>query len=142
MVIKNDRNYDVTKEVEYDECEDEYKDEDEYEDEDEDEYEDEDEDEKEKEEEEEGKDLKQKIAELSAKMEKFNLAEYLALLNNPRRFLMINFLAGLARGFGIALGITVLGALALYILQWLVVLNLPLIGDFIAELVRIVLTHL
>ncbi len=138
MVIKNDRNYDVTKEVEYDECEDEYKDEDEYEDEDEDE----DEKEEEEEEEEERNDLKQKIAKLSANMEKFNLAEYLALLNNPRRFLMINFLAGLARGFGIALGITVLGALVLYILQWLVVLNLPLIGDFIAELVRIVLTHL
>lgn len=118
MVIKNDRNYDVTEEVACDE------------------YEDKEEDKEER------NDLKQKIAELLAKMEKFKLAEYLALLNNPRRFLMINFLAGLARGFGIALGITVLGALALYILQWLVVLNLPLIGDFIADLVRIVLTHL
>ncbi len=83
-----------------------------------------------------------RIAELSAKLEKFNLAEYMTLLNNPRRFLMVNFLGGLARGFGIALGMTFLGALVLYILQRLVVLNLPLIGDFIAELVRIVLTYL
>ena len=88
------------------------------------------------------KDLKYRIAELSANLEKFNLAEYMTLLNNPRRFLMVNFLGGLARGFGIALGMTFLGALVLYVLQRLVVLNLPLIGDFIAELVRIVLTYL
>ncbi len=91
---------------------------------------------------EEKEDLKHKIAELSAKIEKFNLAEYMTLLNSPRRFLMVNFLGGLARGFGIALGMTLLGALVLYVLQRLVVLNLPLIGDFIAELVRIVLTYL
>ncbi|RJX29353.1 MAG: hypothetical protein C4554_00975 [Dethiobacter sp.] len=86
--------------------------------------------------------LMDKIAELSQQLEKFNIADYLELLNNPRRYLMVNFAGGLVRGFGIALGMTILGALALYILQRLVVLNLPLIGDFIAELVRIVLTYL
>ncbi len=96
----------------------------------------------EEQEEQEEQDLKDKIADLSAKIEKYNLAEYMTLLNSPRRFLMINFLAGLARGFGIALGMTILGALILYVLQRLVVLNLPIIGDFIAELVRIVLTYL
>jgi hypothetical protein len=80
--------------------------------------------------------------ELSHQMEKFNLAEYMNHLNNPRRYLMLNFMGGLFRGFGIALGMTILGAVALYILQRLVVLNLPLIGDFLADLVRIVLTYL
>jgi hypothetical protein len=80
--------------------------------------------------------------ELSHQMEKFNLAEYMNHLNNPRRYLMLNFIGGLFRGFGIALGMTILGAIALYILQRLVVLNLPLIGDFLADLVRIVLTYL
>lgn len=86
--------------------------------------------------------LLDKIAELSQQLEKFNIAEYVAMLNNPRRYLMVNFVGGLVRGFGIALGMTILGAFVLYILQRLVVLNLPLIGDFIAELVRIVLTYL
>jgi len=86
--------------------------------------------------------LLDKIAELSLQLEKFNIAEYVAMLNNPRRYLMVNFIGGLVRGLGIALGMTILGALVLYILQRLVVLNLPLIGDFIAELVRIVLTYL
>lgn len=54
----------------------------------------------------------------------------------------MNFLGGLSRGFGIAVGITLLSALVLWFLQRLVSLNLPLIGNFIAELVRIVLTYL
>jgi len=83
-----------------------------------------------------------RLAKLSQQLEKFNLAEYMNLLNNPRRFIMVNFLAGLFRGFGIALGMTILGAFVLYLLQRLVVLNLPVIGDFIAELVRIVLNYL
>lgn len=75
-------------------------------------------------------------------MERFNIAEYVELLNNPRRYLMINFVGGLARGFGIALGMTLLGAFVIYMLQRMVVLNLPVIGDFIAELVKIVQQHL
>ncbi|MDO9534557.1 MAG: DUF5665 domain-containing protein [Bacillota bacterium] len=80
--------------------------------------------------------------ELSQQMEKFNLAEYMNHLNNPRRYLMLNFMGGLFRGFGIALGMTILGAIALYILQRLVVLNLPIIGDFLADLIKIVLAYL
>ncbi|MCF6095858.1 DUF5665 domain-containing protein [Thermovorax subterraneus] len=84
------------------------------------------------------RDLSFKIDDLSVKIEKLNLSEYLELFRNPRRLLYLNFLAGVARGFGMAVGFTLLGALALYILQRVVILNLPLIGDFIAELVRIV----
>ncbi|MCL6639200.1 MAG: DUF5665 domain-containing protein, partial [Firmicutes bacterium] len=64
--------------------------------------------------------------------------EYVRLLDNPRRLLYVNFLAGLARGVGIAVGFTILGAVVLYILRMLVVLNLPLVGGFIAEIVRMV----
>lgn len=88
------------------------------------------------------KELNEKLEKLSQDMERFNLAEYLELLNNPRRYMWINFVGGLFRGLGIALGATILGALVLYLLQRLVVLNLPLIGDSIAELVRIVQMHL
>lgn len=83
-----------------------------------------------------------RIAELSRKLEKYNLADYMNYLYNPRRYIVFNFLGGLFRGLGMALGFTILGALVLLILQRLVVLNLPVIGDFIAELVRIVLQYL
>lgn len=88
------------------------------------------------------KELIEKLEKLSQDMEKFNLAEYLQLINNPRRFFWINFLSGLFRGLGIALGATFLAAIFLWMVQRVVVLNLPLIGDFIAEIVKIVQNQL
>ena len=79
-----------------------------------------------------------KLSRLSWELEKFNIAEYIGLLNNPRRYFMINFVGGVVRGLGFAVGATVLAGLVFYILQRVVMLNLPVIGDFIAELVKIV----
>lgn len=79
---------------------------------------------------------------LSQNLEKFNLAEYMEMINNPRRYVFINFVSGLSRGLGIAIGFTILGALVLMMLQRLVVWNLPIIGDFIADIVVIVQDHL
>jgi len=84
----------------------------------------------------------QQLQRLSQNMEKFNLAEYMEMLNNPRRYIMINFVGGLSRGLGIAIGFTILGAIVLMVLQRLMVLNLPIIGDFIAHIVVIVQDHL
>ncbi len=86
--------------------------------------------------------LREKIAELAIKMEKMKLAEYVDLLEQPWRLLYINFISGLARGFGIAVGFAILGAIIILILQRLVTLNLPVIGGFIAEIVSIVETQL
>lgn len=83
-----------------------------------------------------------KIDELSRAMEKMRLAEYVELLDNPRRLLYVNFLIGIARGFGSAIGFTILAALVIYFLQQLIVLNIPVIGEFIAEIVSIVQTQL
>ncbi len=77
-----------------------------------------------------------KIDELSRNMERMRLAEYVQMLDNPRRLLYLNFLMGLARGFGMAIGFTILAAMVVWILQRLVVLNLPVIGDFVAEIVK------
>ncbi len=84
------------------------------------------------------KSLQEKIADLAVKMEKMKLAEYVQLLDRPWRLLYINFIAGLGRGVGIAVGFTILGAVILYLLKYLVLLNLPWIGGFIAEIVRMV----
>jgi hypothetical protein len=83
-----------------------------------------------------------KLDKISQEMEKFNIAEYIDLLNKPKRYLFVNFMGGIARGLGIAIGATLLFAVLIYFLQRLVMLNLPLIGDFIADLVRIVTQQL
>ncbi|MDD4568943.1 MAG: DUF5665 domain-containing protein [Tepidanaerobacteraceae bacterium] len=82
--------------------------------------------------------LNKKIDELSLRIEKLNLAEYVEILRNPKRLLYVNFLGGVARGFGTAIGFTLLGAFVIYILQRMVVLRLPIIGTFIADIIKIV----
>lgn len=67
-----------------------------------------------------------------------NLRFWGEILASPFRLFYLNFLAGLARGFGIALGLTLLTALFLAIMTRLASLNLPLISRFIAEIIRLV----
>ncbi|HAU32081.1 MAG: hypothetical protein XD78_0925 [Desulfotomaculum sp. 46_296] len=86
--------------------------------------------------------LWEKLAELAVNIEKMKLAEYVELLNRPLRLMYINFIAGLARGIGIAVGFTILGAIVVIFLRRLVSLNLPLIGNFIAEIVYTVQNQL
>lgn len=82
--------------------------------------------------------LTRRLAELSLRLEKAQIAEYVEFMRSPRRVLYSNFLAGLARGFGIGIGATVLAAVFLYALSVVISLNLPIIGKFIADIVRIV----
>lgn len=81
------------------------------------------------------------IKKLSLDLEKMKLAEYVELLNNPKKLLWINFISGVARGLGTAIGFSILFALFLYLLQKIILLNLPLISDFIADIVRMVNTN-
>jgi len=71
-------------------------------------------------------------------MSRANLAALAELWLRPRRMIWLNFLAGLARGFGIAVGLTLVAAAFISLLGRLAALNLPLIGRYIAELVRLV----
>lgn len=86
--------------------------------------------------------LEAKVDELIMAMEKMKLAEYVEYLHNTRKMLAINLMAGIARGLGMAIGFTILGAVVLYLLQKIVMLNLPLIGNFIADIVEMVNEHM
>ncbi len=83
-----------------------------------------------------------KIDEISYNMEKLGVSEYLEMLHNPRRLFFTNFWAGIYRGFGMAIGFTILAGIVIYILRGLITLNIPVIGDFIAEIVKIVQNQL
>lgn len=71
-------------------------------------------------------------------MQKIGVAEYVEMMRHPRRLFWINFWSGVARGLGTAIGFTILAAVVLYFLQHIILLNLPIIGDFIADIVQIV----
>ena len=72
------------------------------------------------------------------RLERLRLPEYIRYLENRRRFMLMQFLGGVARGLGTAVGFTILGAVLVIILQGLAQRNLPVIGDFLAEIVTIV----
>ncbi|WP_018132787.1 DUF5665 domain-containing protein [Effusibacillus pohliae] len=75
---------------------------------------------------------------VALQLERARFAEYVQLLNRPARLLVLNFVSGIARGVGAGLGFTVIVAILLLILQELAVLNLPIIGKYIAEIVKMV----
>ena len=78
------------------------------------------------------------LNELLSSLERLQLAEYIRYVNDTRRLIRAQFLGGVARGVGVAVGFTVLGAVAVMILNRLAQHNLPVIGDFIAQIATIV----
>ena len=79
---------------------------------------------------------------VAQRLELKHLEAYLRYVHDWRKRLVFDFLSGIARGVGFSLGFSVLGALLLYILKNIALSNLPVIGKFLAELVRIVENNL
>ena len=75
-------------------------------------------------------------------LEQLRLAEYLRYVQDTRRLMRTQFLSGLFRGMGMAVGFTILGAVLVVLLQALAQRNLPVIGDFLAQIVAIVQSRL
>ncbi len=75
---------------------------------------------------------------LANELERSRIAQYTELLNRPWKLIGLNLLSGAARGVGIAIGFTFFAATIIYVLQVLGALNLPIVGDYIADIVRIV----
>jgi hypothetical protein len=71
-------------------------------------------------------------------LESMRIADYMELLERPAKLILINFVAGLARGLGIAIGATLIFALMLEFLRQLILLHIPGIGGIIADIVHIV----
>jgi hypothetical protein len=86
--------------------------------------------------------LEDTLARVSDSLERAKIAEYVTLMSRPRRLIWLNILAGLARGAGLAVGFTLLGAMIIYVLTRSYILNLPIIGNFLGEIVWIIQQYL
>lgn len=78
------------------------------------------------------------VAHLAEYLEGINFGAYVALIQKPWRLAFTNLLGGIFRGLGIGLGFTIIAGTLVLLLQQLEVLNLPVIGKYIADLVTIV----
>ena len=72
------------------------------------------------------------------KSEFHDFFNYYSDISNRKRMIYTSLINGVARGAGYAFGFTVIGAVIIILLQRIAKANLPLIGDFIADIVRIV----
>ena len=82
--------------------------------------------------------LSKQLENLETKIEKSNIHELLYVLGNKKEIMKRNFLAGIFRGIGIGIGVTIITALIVIILQKIVTLNIPVIGEYISDIIDIV----
>lgn len=75
---------------------------------------------------------------LIAAAERMRLGDYVRYESDRKRRLFDAFWQGVARGLGIMVGFSVLGAGVLFLLQDLAKRNLPLISSFLAQVVTLV----
>lgn len=69
-------------------------------------------------------------------LERMRLDEYVEYVSNRKRMIFNNIFYGILRGLGFSFGFTILGAVGVVIIKHLVVENVPLIGDFLAEVIN------
>lgn len=82
--------------------------------------------------------LNKNLQKLNNSLEKSNIFELMELLGNNKKMFVRNFIAGISKGIGIGIGFTLLSAIIVIVLQKIVTLNLPVIGDYISDIIDIV----
>lgn len=84
------------------------------------------------------KKINKKIDNINEKLDKSRILEISYIMGSKKEIIKRNLLAGLSRGVGIGIGITLISALIIYLLQKIIKLNIPVVGEYIADIVAIV----
>lgn len=84
------------------------------------------------------KKLSKQVEELNKTMQDANLSELIYILGDKKKMFLRNVWAGIGRGIGIGIGVTIISAMIVYALQRIVTLNIPVIGNYVSDIVEIV----
>ena len=82
--------------------------------------------------------LEKSINKIGETMEKGNIEDLSYFLGSKKEIIIRNFIAGIFRGIGIGIGFTIITAIIIIILQKIVTLNIPVIGEFVSDIIDIV----
>ena len=82
--------------------------------------------------------LLENIDKLNKSLQRNNFLDLVELLGDRKKLFIRNFSSGIFKGIGIGIGVTLITAILLILLQKIVALNIPVIGEFIADIVEIV----
>lgn len=84
------------------------------------------------------KKIDKKIDSINDKLDKSGIIEISYILGNKKEIIKRNFIAGISRGIGTGIGITLITAIIIYLLQKIIRLNIPVVGEYITDIVSIV----
>lgn len=84
------------------------------------------------------KKLEEKLDEVLEKFNQKSLNDFIEIIVSPKRLFLRSFVSGIAKGIGITIGFSLLGAILIYLLRYIVMLNLPVIGAFLKDIWDIV----
>lgn len=83
--------------------------------------------------------MKDKIVDkVNNKLLKNNLIDITEILGSRYELLKRNLIAGLFKGIGIGIGVTIVTSMIIVMLQKIVKLNIPIIGEYVSDIVEIV----
>ncbi len=77
--------------------------------------------------------LERQLDKVISALERMHFEQYLRYVNDRKRQFTVNFLAGVARGLGSAVGFSILGAMVVVILRRMAINNVGGIGSFLEE---------
>ncbi len=80
----------------------------------------------------------EQLERLARHLEALNIADYLESLERPRKLIVTNFIAGISRGLGFAIGTTIVFALVIEILRRIILLHLPFISASLIDFLQLV----
>lgn len=84
------------------------------------------------------KKINEKIDDINQKFEESKIFQMSYILGSNKEIIKRNLLAGIAKGVGLGIGITIISAVIVYLLQKIIRLNIPIVGEYIADIVSIV----
>lgn len=84
------------------------------------------------------KGLEESIKNLNNNLTRNNILELSEIIGNWKKLIWRNFISGIAKGVGIGIGFSIVTAIIIIILQRIITLNIPVISQYIADIIEIV----
>ena len=84
------------------------------------------------------KKLEEAVESLNNILQKSHIEDISYYVGSKKRMFWSNFWAGIFRGIGIGIGFTIITAIVIILLRKIVMLNLPIIGDYLVDIIDII----
>ena len=82
--------------------------------------------------------LKEQIDKLNYNLNKNKFIDLIEILGNKKEIIFRNLFSGIWKGIGCGIGVTLVTAVIIVILQKIIKLNIPIISEYITDIVEIV----